>query len=252
MLGHQSLETVACQLPWSVPRHRPCQNSGSFQEIPRAAACHGCRQPYAFIMLLNEFIAYDSLRLRSNKRGGSHTKFSCILFCVSLSILFFCGHKSFQNCKCTVHYAPCLWRNTSASSSRFKEIFTLRLFTRLFSRENTGAIAFASSIFTAFWLVWPFFGYEILLRRPELCITQDCSTDSFIWLSNSLCALQISLQHKQNIPIKWCFFCKKAICKVCLSWETAPWISQIPRSLKNLLLKQGSCRKSQKYIFFID
>lgn len=215
MLGHQSLETVVCQLQWSVPRHRPRRNSGSFQEIPRAAACRSHSRPYASIMLFNRFLTYVSLRgcsVTTFEEHGYHSAktetkqegwFSNYIqplsfFCGSPPMQLFCGHKSFQNCKFTVHYAPCLWRNTSTSSSRFKEMFTLRLLSRLFSRENTGAIAFDPSIFTAFWLVWPFFGYETLLRRPELCSIQDHSTDSIICLSNSLRASHISLQHKKK------------------------------------------------------
>lgn len=34
MLRHQSLETAARQLQWSVQMHWPCQNSHSFPEIP--------------------------------------------------------------------------------------------------------------------------------------------------------------------------------------------------------------------------
>lgn len=59
--------------------------------------------------------------MRSDKRGGSLTKSSLFPFCIRPPIQLYCGLKGFQNCKCTVHYAPCLWRNTSASRSKFKE-----------------------------------------------------------------------------------------------------------------------------------
>lgn len=185
----------------------------------------------------------EMLRLTSNKSSGSQTKFSLFFFCVSPPIQLFCGHKSFQNCKCTIHYAPCLWSNRSASSSRFKEMFTLRLL----SRENSGAIAFAPSIFIAFWLVWPFLGYETLLRRPELCSIQDHSTDFIIWLSNSWCASCISLQHKQNILTKWCcLFIRKQFAKPVLGgrlhleyhrfpdfWRTCFWNKHLAENYKN-------------------
>lgn len=136
--------------------------------------------------------------MRSDKRGGSLTKSSLFPFCIRPPIQLYCGLKGFQNCKCTVHYAPCLWRNTSTSRSKFKETpFKVKWQGKYWSNWFCSIHVHSILISLTF-----FFKCEILLRRPEPCSNHDHSTDSIVQLSNSLCAPQISLQHKQNLPTK--------------------------------------------------
>jgi len=110
-----------------------------------------CPSFWGYKKIVSGNVVIAKLRVRSIKRGDSQTKSSISLsFCTSPPMQLFWGYKSFKNCRYAAHYAPYLWRNRSTSSSRFKEMFTLRLFSRLFSRESTGVIGFAPSIFIAF------------------------------------------------------------------------------------------------------
>lgn len=100
MLRHQPLETVACQLQWSVPStgHARIQAHSKKSPLPQpvAVAANLMLPSYFVIGLILMFpfgaaqqsglrsTVITMLRLRSNKRGGSQTKFSLFLLCVIL------------------------------------------------------------------------------------------------------------------------------------------------------------------------
>lgn len=130
MLRH--LEAAARQLQWSVQMQWPCQDSHSFPEIPHSLS--QTQPTFCFHQAFNRLDLCASLQgCPMIKAKGTQilwdqikgmvleTASSLFLFWIRPPKQLYCGLKGFENCKCTVHYAPCLWRNTSASRSKFKE-----------------------------------------------------------------------------------------------------------------------------------
>lgn len=128
MLRRQPLETAARQLQWSVQMQWPCQNSHSFPEIP--CSLSQTQPTLCFHHVFNRLDPCVSLQgCPMIKAKGTQLLWDQIKGVVlKLQTLSFL-HKTSKTTvlwpqglwKLQIHYAPCLWRNTSASRSKFKE-----------------------------------------------------------------------------------------------------------------------------------
>lgn len=152
--------------------------------------------------------------MRSDKRGGSLTKSSLFPFCIRPPIQLYCGLKGFQNCKCTVHYAPCLWRNTSASRSKFKETpFKVKWQGKYWSNW------FCSIHVHSILISLTFFFFDMKFYWGDLNLVSTMIIQQ-IPLSSYQIHYVPHIYHcstNKTYPQSDVFFCKEAICKACLS-----------------------------------